>query len=332
MRILLFLTLVVSTNFLTAQTPNTPPQWETYKENVFTLAYPTTNWVKTNELSTRFCIATTASEKKQFDRDLIKVMVMDNEDGLFGDIDSFTRQYTRELSGDKQTAVIMSERVKQGQLVYHEVIAQLVSKKFKRQWKERYYFVNGKIIHINFNAEQKVYEALLPQADSIFNSLIPVDFAATTVAKWLAFDNPHLTFSYPDNWQMSELTPQHTVFQLLKPKKSDDKGFRDNIYLAENTFKETTPDLSNYAQRATEQLKTSLKNARIQRSERKKSGTLAYQEVISEGTLGTNAVKMQQWHFVKGKKAYSLTFVARADKFDESSSIVGDIFKSFKLK
>jgi hypothetical protein len=332
MRTLLILTFLASTLRLLAQAPNTPPQWETYKENVFTLAYPTTNWVVTNELSTRFCIATKASEKRQFDRDLIKVMVMDNEDGLFGDIDSFTRQYTSELSLDEQTTVIASERVKRGQLVYHEVIAQLVSKKFKRQWKERYYFINGKIIHINFNAEQKVYEALLPQADSIFNSLIPVDFAATTVAKWLIFDNSNLTFNYPDNWQMSELTPQHTVFQLLKPKKSDDKGFRDNVYLAENTFKESLPELANYAQRAAEQLKTTLKNARIVRSERKKSGVFVYQEVISEGTLGVHAVKMQQWHFVKGKKAYSLTFVARADKFEESTGIVGDIFKSFKLK
>jgi hypothetical protein len=253
MRTFLLLTLLTNSICLTAQ------PWETYKENVFSLAYPTTNWVKTNELSTRFCLATKASENKPFDRDLIKVFVMDNEDGLFGDIDSFTRQYTRELGWDKQTALISSERVKRGQLEYHEVIAQLVSKKFKRQWKERYYFINGKIIHINFNADQKVYDALLPQADSILNSLIPVDFAATTVAKWLAFDNTNLTFTYPDNWQMSEMPPQHTIFQLLKPKKSDDKGFRDNIYLAENTFKESIPELGNYAQRATEQLKATLK-------------------------------------------------------------------------
>ena len=322
MRTFIIFTLLTSPFFLTAQVTNTPPQWDTYKENVFSLAYPTTNWVKTNELSTRFCLATKASETKQFDRDLIKVFVMDNEDGLFGDIDSFTRQYTRELSWDKQTAIISSERVKRGQLEYHEVVAQLVSKKFKRQWKERYYFINGKIIHINFNAEQKVYDALISQADSILNSLIPVDFAATTVARWLVFDNSQLTFIYPDNWQMLQKPPQHTVFQLLKPKKSDDKGFRDNIYLAENTFKQSIPELSNYAQRATEQLKMSLKNVKIQRSERRKSENLAYQEVISEGMLGTHNVKMRQWHFVKGKKAYSLTFVARVDKFEDSGQLL----------
>ena len=322
----------VSKICLLAQTQGNLADWETFQENVFSIRYPTTNWVKTNEMSTRFCIATKATEAKAYDRDLIKVYVMDNEDGLHGDMDSFTRQYTRELASDPQMRLISSERVKKGQLEYHEVIAKSIAGKLKRQSKERYYFINGKILHTVFDAEQKMYDALLFEADSILNSFVSTDFAATTVARWLSFENAQMTFTYPDSWKMSETPPQHTVFQLLKPKKSDDKGFRDNIYLAENTFKETTPELGNYAQRATEQLKLSLKNAQIIQSSRKKQGTMAYQEVISQGVLGTHNVKMQQWHFVKGKKAYSLTFVARNEKFEESKAVVEDIFKSFRLK
>lgn len=332
MRSLITIIFLTATSFLIAQSTDTLKVWEVYKENVFSISYPPTNWLKTNEMSARFCIATKATETKAFDRDLIKVYVMDNEDGLHGDLDSFTRQYTRELASDKQMQLISSERIKKGQLEYHEVIAKSLVGKLKRQCKERYFFINGKIIHIAFDAKQAVYDILLPEADSILNTLISTDFVATTVAKWLVFDNSNLSFTYPDSWKMSEMPPQHTVFQLLKPKKSDDKGFRDNIYLAENTFKESIPELGNYAQRATEQLKLTLKNAQIARSERKKSGTLTYQEVISEGLLGAHTVKMKQWHFVKGKKAYSLTFVARAEKFEESSAIVEDIFKSFKLK
>jgi hypothetical protein len=332
MRFIIFITLLTTTSFLIAQPADSTKQWETYKENVFSISYPTTNWVKTNEMSARFCIATKATEAKAYDRDLIKIYVMDNEDGLHGDVDSFTRQYTRELVSDKQTQLVSSERIKKGQLEYHEIIAKSLVGKLKRQWKERYYFINGKIIHIVFDAKQTVYDALLSEADSILNTLISTDFAATTVAKWLVFDNANLSFTYPNNWQMSETPPQHTIFQLWKPKKSDDKGFRDNMYLAENIFKESIPELGNYTQRATEQLKMTLKNAQIIRSVRKKSGTLAYQEVISEGLLGTHTVKMKQWHFVKGKRAYSLTFVARAEKFEESTGIIEDIFKSFRLK
>jgi hypothetical protein len=324
----LFLTTAV---YLTAQTANNPQPWETYKENIFSLNFPTTNWVKTNEMSARFCLATKETETKAYDRDLIKVYVMDNEDGLHGDIDSFTRQYTRELQGDEQTKLISSERVQKGQLTYHEVIAKSIRGKLKRQWKERYYFVNGKILHIAFDAKQPVYDALLPEVDSILNTFISTDFEATTVTKWLVFDNSNLTFTYPNNWKMAEMPPQHTVFQLFKPKKSDDRGFRDNLYLAENTFKESIPELGNYAQRATEQLKLSLKNAQIGQAKRK-SGAFAYQEIISEGLMGTHVVKMKQWHFVKGKKAYSLNFVARVEKFDESVGLVDELFASFRLK
>lgn len=333
MRLFFITNLVLaSTVCLLAQTQDGSVQWETYKENVFSINYPTTNWVKTGDLSTRFCVATKATVSKPYDRDLIKVYVMDNEDGLHGNMDSFTRQYTREVASDPQMRLISSERVKKGQLEYHEVIAKSIAGKLKRQSKERYYFINGKILHTAFDAEQKVYDALLPEADSILNSFVSTDFVATTVARWLVFDNPLMTFTYPDSWKMSEIPPQHTVFQLLKPKKSDDKGFRDNLYLAENTFKETIPELGNYAQRATEQLKLSLKNAQIIQSTRKKQGTMAYQEVISQGIMGVHNVKMQQWHFVKGKKAYSLTFVARNEKFEESKAIIEDIFKSFRLK
>ncbi|MBL7818410.1 MAG: hypothetical protein JNL70_25590 [Saprospiraceae bacterium] len=333
MRLSFVFTLILLSKInLNAQTPDSLPHWETYKENVFNIRYPATDWVKTDELNARFCIATKATVQKPYDRDLIKIEVMDNEDGLHGTMDEFTKKYTDELRMDKQTQLVASERLKKGTLEYHEIIAKSLAGKLKRQWKERYYFVNGKIIRSVFDAQQKVYDLMLPQADSILQTLTSVDFEATTVSQWRVFEHPQLTFTYPSQWTLSEMPPQHTIFQLFKPKKSDDRGFRDNLYLAENTFKESIPELGSYAQRATEQLKATLKNAQILQSTRKKQGSLAYQEVVSTGTLGTHEVKMQQWHFVKGKKAYTLVFVARADKFDESKDVVGELFKSFKLK
>ena len=333
MRLLCSIILLFSTTtFLSAQAPDSLHNWMQYSEQIFSIRYPTTNWLTTKELSTRFCLATKATESKPYDRDLIKVFVMDNEDGLHGDLDSFTNQYVRELKFDKQIQLVSSERVKNGALEYHEIKAKSIVGKIKRQWKERYYFVNGKIIHTVFDAQQKLYDALLPQADSILNSFVSVDIAATTVAKWLFFDENAFTFNYPDNWKMVEIPPQYTAFQLQKPQKSTDKGFRDNLYLAVNTYKQSNADLGVYAQQALDQLKTTLKNVKITQSVRKKSSNLAYQEVISEGILGTYSVKMKQWHFVKGKKAYSLTFVARLDKFDESNDVVNEVFKSFKLK
>ena len=57
--------LLISTHiFLTAQTTDSLPNWETYKESIFSIRYPMTHWLKTNELSARFCLATNATEKK----------------------------------------------------------------------------------------------------------------------------------------------------------------------------------------------------------------------------------------------------------------------------
>ena len=75
-----------------------------------------------------------------------------------------------------------------------------------------------------------------------------------------------------------------------------------------------------------------MKNGSILQSNRKKSASFSYQEVISEGYLGKNQIKMRQWHFVKGKKAYTLTYTARLEHFDDLMSIVNEIFNSFKLK
>ena len=52
---------------LTAQIDSLP-NWETDKESIFSIRYPTTTWSKTNELSARFCLATKATEAKAYDR------------------------------------------------------------------------------------------------------------------------------------------------------------------------------------------------------------------------------------------------------------------------
>ena len=150
---------------------------------------------------------------------------------------------------------------------------------------------------------------------------------------WKTVKDNLFSLSYPKkNWNKSEILPANASFMLYVPKKSDDKGYWDNIYLMINTFKESTPELGNYSQRASEQLKAAMKGGSILQSSRKKSGNLAYQEVISQGTLGKNALKMRQWHFVKGKKAYTLTYAARTEHYEDLMPIVNEIFNSFKLK
>ena len=322
---------VFSRSNLTAQMDTTA--WKTVKENLFSLSYPKKNWqIFTDSITgATFTIGSTATMKKQYDRDIIKLRILNNADNLYGDLDAYTAQH-QGRQNDKTGNLISAERVKKGALEYHEKVEKNNFGKIKRCVKERYFFIHQKVYELTFDAEETFFAKNISQVDSIFNSLIINDFAAKTVSQWVAFDDDKFTLSYPSNWNKAEILPAHASFMLYVPKKSDDKGYWDNIYLMINTFKESTPELGSYAQRASEQLKTAMKGGSILQSSRKKSENLTYQEVISQGTLGKNALKMRQWHFVKGKKAYTLTYAARTEHYEDLMPIVNEIFNSFKLK
>ncbi len=330
-----FFTLTLLTFFsyshLTAQMDTTI--WTTVKDNLFSLSYPKKNWqIFTDSVTgATLTIGSTATMKKKYDRDIIKLRILDNSDNLYGDLDAYTAQHHVDKN-DKTASLISAERVKKGMLEYHEKVEKNNLGKIKRRIKERYFFINQKVYELTFDAEETFFAKNIAQVDSMFNSLVINDFAAKTVSQWLVFEDAKFSLSYPSNWNKSEILPANASFMLYVPKKSDDKGYWDNIYLMINTFKESTPELGSYSQRASEQLKAAMKGGSILQSSRKKSDNLTYQEVISQGTLGKNALKMRQWHFVKGKKAYTLTYAARTEHYEDLMPIVNEIFNSFKLK
>jgi PsbP-like protein len=305
--------------------------WETFKDNLFSIRYPKSDWVKRIDSLTGaiFVLATKETNKKPYDRDVLQLRILENDDNLYGDLDAYEAQYKSDLVG---SSTLSARRVKKGQLEFHEKIGKNHYGKIKRRIKEHRFFINQKVYELTFDASEVVYDKIISQVDSIFNSFLPTDFAASVADKWLVSENSSYNIRYPSNWVLAELKPQHVDFMLNKPKKSNDRGYWDNIYLMINTFKESTPELGNFTQRATEQLKATLKNASIIQSTRKKTDKFAYQEVISEGDLGKYHVKMKQWHIVKGKKAYTLTYTARSESFDDLKNIVEEVFSSFSLK
>jgi hypothetical protein len=315
---------------LSAQQDN---NWETVKDNLYNIRYPKNDWVKRIDSTTgaSFMLATKATNSKPYDRDVLQLRILENDDNLYGDLDAYEAQFKSD-SKDKDDPILFAKRIRKGALEFHEKVEKNHYGKIKRRIKERRFFINQKVYELIFDASEVVYDKMIGQVDSIFDSFLPTDVAASVVAKWLVSDNQTYTINYPSNWILAELKPQHVDFMLNKPKKSTDKGYWDNIYLMINTFKESTPELGNFTQRATEQLKATLKNANIIQSTRKKTDKFAYQEVISEGDLGKYRVKMRQWHVVKGKKAYTLTYTARVEGFDDLKQIVDEIFSSFSLK
>lgn len=232
---LTFLT-TFSSNKLAAQMDTTT--WKTVKDNLFSLSYPKKNWQPFTDSITgaTFTLSSTATSKKMYDKDIIRLRIMDNADKLYGDLDAYTAQHQVDKN-DKTANLIAAERVKKGTLEYHEKVEKNNFGKIKRRIKERYFFIHQKVYELTFDAEETFFAKNIAQVDSIFNSLIINDFAATTVNQWVAFDGDKYTLSYPSNWNKSEILPAHADFMLYVPKKSDDKGYWDNIYLMINTFK-----------------------------------------------------------------------------------------------
>ena len=78
-----------------------------------------------------FVIATAATMKKPYDRDMIQLRIMENEDGLYGDLDAYTAQF-QNLQRDGE-ALISAQRIKKGVVEYHEKITKNNAGKIKRR-------------------------------------------------------------------------------------------------------------------------------------------------------------------------------------------------------
>jgi hypothetical protein len=136
-------------------------------------------------------------------------------------------------------------------------------------------------------------------------------------------------FVMSTNWSMAAIVPQHAEFVLNRPKKKQRQRIlgqclSDGQYLQRNHTR--TRLLYPKGNRAVE------KNTVIRTSARKKSAYFTYQEVVSEGDLGEHRVRLLQRYFVKGKRAYTLTYSAQFESFDELKRIVSEMFDSFRLK
>jgi hypothetical protein len=325
----LFISFSLTIYWAFAQTDTS--RWQTFTHSFYTIDYPKKGWVLyvDSMLRAEFALATDATFKKPYDRDRIVLFMKNNYDGIYGDMKEYAAAADEEL---KKGNLVSAKLTEKGKLAFYEKVSLNKYGKMTRKIKSRVYFINKNLYELEFDSAEKTYSTAIAQVDSIFDSFSPTDYKATIATAWSRFEKPTYSIQYPSNWNMAVAVPAHADFLLNKPQKSTDKGFWDNVYLMINNFKTTTPTLASYSQTATNQLKSTLKNALIHQSKQRKTANFTCQEVISEGMLGKHLVKMKQWHVVKGKRAYTLTYAARVESFDEVEGIIETMFNSFVIK
>ena len=171
--------------------------WKTVKKPLFSISYPKATWVQYVDSMTGapFVVATAATMKKPYDRDIIQLRIMENEDGLYGDLDAYTAQFQNIKDGE---VLISAQRIKKGVVEYHEKITKNNAGKIKRKIKERRFFVNDKVYELTFDAKDAVFDKMSRDVDSLFNTFTINDLLATTVDKWNNFEKPQYSDKFEE--------------------------------------------------------------------------------------------------------------------------------------
>lgn len=147
---------------------------------------------------------------------------------------------------------------------------------------------------------------------------------------WAILDQPDFGISYPKSWTPDQTGKMGTAFVLFSEQINSD--FRNNVNLIVQNLNGLGYDLDKYVTLSEEQIKTMIGNSQIIESKRIKSATDEFQEVIFTGEQGILHLKWRQRYWVKGEKAFVLTFTASQATYDQYKQVGGKILESFKLK
>ena len=169
----------------------------------------------------------------------------------------------------------------------------------------------------------------------LYALLIFADANAQTEANkpnesWLVLDQPEYYLSYPSNWTLDQSGQMGSKFILFADQK--DSEFRVNLNLILQDLTGSGFDLDQYVSLSEGQVKSMITNSKIIYSKRIKSGSGEFQEVVFTGDQGVLHLKWKQRYWVKGNKAYVLTFTSVETLFDGYVQVSDKVFNSFKVK
>jgi hypothetical protein len=80
------------------------------------------------------------------------------------------------------------------------------------------------------------------------------------------------------------------------------------------------------------QVKTYVTNGKVVESKRINQKGLEFHKLIYSGTQGAFSLKTEQYYFIKGEKAFVVTFVAEENQFAKYIVIADKMLGSFKIK
>jgi len=145
----------------------------------------------------------------------------------------------------------------------------------------------------------------------------------------------NFTLRYPQNWEMRSLESMTSpapsvknVVAFLSPVENADDKFRENVNVVVETITGQQYTSEEYAKAADEtwlKYDTSLKQLDLQKTSI--SGEPAFYTIVANDKL-----KFKQYKFVKGDKAFVITYTSELGKFDAFLKTADSIMQSFTFK
>jgi serine/threonine-protein kinase len=148
---------------------------------------------------------------------------------------------------------------------------------------------------------------------------------------WPKISGLDYTACYPSTWKVDQSGIVGTTF-VVTDAQNYGGGFRANATLVTQDLKGSGTDLKTYYELSENKLKGLIANAEVVSSKRIQTPSGGCQELILKGDQGIFHLKWKQRYWVRGNKAYVLTFSASQVTYDDYSLIADKIFNLFALK
>ena len=155
--------------------------------------------------------------------------------------------------------------------------------------------------------------------------------AGDNFASYENIDNG-IKMKYPDTWNKQEESNAITkeIVQFISPKESDTDGFQELVIVSAEPTKDLT--LDEFTKLSKQEIPKLDKNTKItEEGASTLAGKNGYKVVYRAKEGNLELKKMEVWT-MKNNKAYSITYVAEAGKYEQFLPIVDKVIKSLEVK
>jgi hypothetical protein len=150
-------------------------------------------------------------------------------------------------------------------------------------------------------------------------------------SSWVTFSKSYYTIDYPSTWRVDTSKTLGADVFLFSPKDLEEDKFSENVNVMIQDLTGMNIDLDKFVEITKNQIKTFVTNGNLLESKRMSKGGMEFHQIVYSASQGIFQLKTRQYYFIVDQKAYLVTLVTEADKYENYLSIGEKIMDSFKL-